>query len=130
MKEDSSTATREASPLENGEVQANQLELLLQSMQSLRRRTLECLKGKARCALETGEIQRGLQLAADINCPQTYRQCARILLRLQQHRHAATLLHKAGETERAAALYIKVTFFHARLRCKQAVALQFLPNIT
>lgn len=72
------------------------------------RQMLECLQGKARCSLEAGELQKGLQLAGDLDDPRVYRQCADILLRLQHHRHAAALLHRAGDTERAAALYIQV----------------------
>ncbi|KAL8424259.1 hypothetical protein Efla_002877 [Eimeria flavescens] len=83
---------------ETGEVDSN-----IERMHEL---LLECLRGKARCALKAGELQKGLQLAADIDDPLTYKQCARILLRLGHKRHAAGLLHKAGESERAAALYI------------------------
>lgn len=83
---------------------------LPQLVQAKQKQMMECLQGKARCALQAGELHKGLQLATDINDPRVYRECAEILLRIQQPRHAAALLHRAGHTERAAALYIQVLF--------------------
>lgn len=69
---------------------------------------LECLRGMARCAFKAGELQKGLQLAVDLDSPIVYRQCAESLLSIQQHRHAAALLSRAGDPERAASIYIEV----------------------
>ena len=90
---------------------------------------IECLHGKARCALKAGELQKGLQLAADLDDCGVYRECADILLNIQQYRHAAILLKRAGDIERAASVYIQVHTY----RCKHehpSVCLLIQSNIT
>ena len=72
------------------------------------RRIVDCLQGKARCALQAGEMQKGVQLAIDLNNPWVLRNCAAVLLSVQQETHAAALFSKARDNERAAALYIQV----------------------
>ncbi|KAL8429793.1 hypothetical protein ACSSS7_006333 [Eimeria intestinalis] len=73
----------------------------------MQQQRLECLQGRIRCSLISGELHKGMQLAADLDDPCIYRQCARILLRLGHKRHGARMLHKAGEAERAAVIYTR-----------------------
>ncbi|KAL8270456.1 hypothetical protein Esti_005603 [Eimeria stiedai] len=72
---------------------------------------LECLQGKVRCSLKAGELHKGVQLAVDLDDPCIYRECALVLLRLGHKTHGATMLHKAGATERAAVIYIQLGEF-------------------
>lgn len=105
--------------------QPDQAPALLPNLTKEHQQVFQCLQGKARCALQAGELQKGLQLAQDLDNPQMYKACAEILLGMHQDRHAAAMLSKAGETERAAALYIQasshppyaatVNFPHARV---------------
>ncbi|XP_026192367.1 uncharacterized protein LOC34619404 [Cyclospora cayetanensis] len=87
----------------------------LKLAEQIHHQMFECLYGKVRCALKAGELQKGLQLAKDLNNPLVYRECAEVLLSIQQHRHAAVLFSRAGDFERAALIYIEVqTLAHTR----------------
>ncbi|OEH76367.1 hypothetical protein cyc_02566 [Cyclospora cayetanensis] len=79
----------------------------LKLAEQIHHQMFECLYGKVRCALKAGELQKGLQLAKDLNNPLVYRECAEVLLSIQQHRHAAVLFSRAGDFERAALIYIE-----------------------
>ncbi|PHJ23301.1 tetratricopeptide repeat-containing protein [Cystoisospora suis] len=66
-----------------------------------------CLAGIARCAIRTGEIQRGMQVAIDLGDPKVLADSAVLLEKLKQLLEAAALYEKAGNLEKAAGLYIQ-----------------------
>ncbi|CBZ50694.1 wdr19 protein, related [Neospora caninum Liverpool] len=67
-----------------------------------------CLAGIARCAIRIGEIQRGMQMAVDLGDKAVLEESASLLERLRQFAEAASLHQKAGNIDKAAALYIEV----------------------
>lgn len=97
-----------------------------------KKQLLLCLRGAARCAFSIGEMQKGLQLTAEVaaavkaltndvvGCNRAeetaataavYRDFAQLLQRKQQFTYAAGLFAKAGDSEAAARLYLQVFGF-------------------
>lgn len=79
-----------------------------QSRPDAQAREASCLAGIARCAIRTGEIQRGMQVAIDLGDPKVLADSALLLEKLKQLLEAAALHEKAGNSDKAASLYIQV----------------------
>lgn len=73
----------------------------------------QCKAGLARTSLRLGDLNRGMQLAVELQSPAVCKDCASILKDMRQNAEAAQLFENAGEFDQAAWLYIKDKNFEA-----------------
>lgn len=67
----------------------------------------ECLEGSARCYIHSGSISEGVEIALNSENKEFINSCAKLCEGERKFDEAAQLYEKAGDTERAAALYIE-----------------------
>lgn len=67
-----------------------------------------CRAGMARMLLRNGDLRAGLNLAAELNLRQIWRDCAAILQAMGQMNEAAQSYEKGDQPDKAAAMYIKM----------------------
>ncbi|XP_032511924.2 WD repeat-containing protein 19 [Danaus plexippus] len=69
----------------------------------------KCEAGIARTAIRCGDVMRGVTTAMKLaHYPNLLKDCAQLLVEEKQYSHAAALYDHAGNTEKAASLYIKL----------------------
>lgn len=72
-----------------------------------------CYAGIARTAIKMGDIQRGFQIAQNINDKNIVIEIASVLEQMKQWTEAAKIYQKGGLVEKAASIYIQIKMFSA-----------------
>jgi len=72
-----------------------------------------CKAGIARTAIRLGDLNRGMQVATELNDPAVCEKCASVLESMKQHVEAAQLYQEAKSYDKAASLYIQALNFEA-----------------
>lgn len=68
----------------------------------------QCRSGIARTSIQTGHLQRGIQIATQLNNPDLLIDCGEALAARGHHPEAAALMERAGAWDRAGQLYVQL----------------------